>query len=558
MLAKHPIFTEWHPSKNEHLDPTKISIGSDKIAWWLCRKNSSHEWDSKVSSRTGKEHGCPICLNRRIVVGVNDLLSRNPRLAKEWHPTLNDGLAPSSISATSSQSAWWLCMNQHSFYAAIHFRNKGKLPCPYCSGRLGWPGESNIEVLRPEVFAQWDTLKNTLDSRYLSIKSPQVAWWICEKGHSYDLQIRDRCGSKSFGCPYCSSNRVLEGFNDFASNNPVLLRQWNYSKNVITPDSITQYSNRKVWWQCANDHEWESVVSKRTREGRGCPYCVGQKTLQGYNDLESKYPIIASEWDNTKNKLLPSEITSGTRKKAWWICPKNHSYDMAIVARTRQNHGCPYCSGQRLLTGFNDLMTTHPSLVNEWDVKLNIKMPNEITSGSDYRAFWKCHYEHSWNTAVYNRSKSDNPTGCPKCAATSTSKIQQAFHKELSTLVPDLQCDVRIPVAFNTRKSMSVDMVSNVFKVVIEYDGIYYHSGQCSKKPIQWHLDHDRDKTRALLDAGYHVIRIRENGLVHLGMNTDKVLELNYQYGDSMVSVVDSVRKFIHFEKDNRYAETNR
>lgn len=550
MLVEHPVFSEWHPSKNGQLDPAKISIGSDKIVWWLCSTDSSHEWDSKVSNRTGKENGCPICCNRRLAVGINDLLSQNPRLAEEWHPTLNHGVTPSEVITTATQTTWWLCKNEHSFSARIDFRNKGKLPCPYCSGRLGWPGESNIETLCPAVFAQWDVEKNSLNPEYLSIKSPKIAWWICPQGHSYDLKINSRCIYK-LGCPYCSSNRVLKGFNDFASNHPDLLNQWNYSKNRISPDSITQYSNKKVWWKCAEDHEWEARVEKRTSKGHNCPFCSGQSILQGYNDLAAKYPALVAEWDKTKNKILPSEIAAGTRKKAWWICPKDHSYEMSIVHKTRRSSGCPYCSGQRLLDGFNDLVTTHPLLCKDWDHALNDKAPSEVSRGSVYRAFWKCEKNHSWRTAVCNRTNK-NPTGCPKCAETSTSKIQQAFHKELSTLIPDLKCDVRIPVAFNTRKSMSVDMVSDAIKVVIEYDGIYYHSGQCSSKPIQWHLDHDRDKTQALMDAGYRVVRIRENGLVHLSMNTDKVLELDYQYGDSMDSVVDLVRKFIYSGKANK------
>jgi hypothetical protein len=543
MLTEHEIFTEWHPFKNEHIDPTKISIGSDKIVWWFCTKDPSHEWDSKVSSRIGKNNACPICSNRRVALGINDLLSQNPQLAEEWHPELNGDRLPSMVTVNSSKKAWWNCKKGHNYYTSVVVRNKGGFPCPYCSGRLGWPGESNIEVICPEIFSQWDNSRNTLDPNYLSIRSTYIAWWICPKGHSYDSRIKNRC-IFGHGCPYCSGNRVLKGFNDFASRNPDLLRQWNYSKNVIDPETITQYSNQKAWWKCSEAHEWESVVSKRTIEGRGCPYCVGQKTLKGYNDLESKYPIISLEWDTAKNKILPSQITSGTRKKAWWLCSKNHSYDMSIFARTRRNASCPYCSGQKLLLGFNDLVTTHPLLIKEWDNELNDKSPEEVSRGSVYRAFWKCYKGHNWRTAVCNRTNR-NPTGCPKCSQVATSKIQQAVHKQLLTIIPDLKCDVRIPVVFKTRKSMSVDMVSDALKVVIEYDGLYYHSGQCSGKPIQWHLDHDRDKTQALLDAGYRVVRIRENGLVHLGMNTDKVLELDYKYGDSMDSIVDSVRSFI-------------
>lgn len=90
---------------------------------------------------------------------------------------------------------------------------------------------------------------------------------------------------------------------------------------------------------------------------------------------------------------------------------------------------------------------------------------------------------------------------------------------------------------FFSCSSIVVGILSESLKLVVEY----YHSGGRSGRSLASHMIHDREKTQALVDAGYKVVRIRENGLTHLGMNTDKVLELDYQYGSSMVKIVKEV-----------------
>ena len=39
------------------------------------------------------------------------------------------------------------------------------------------------------------------------------------------------------------------------------------------------------------------------------------------NDLETKFPDIAKEWDYEKNApLTPKQILAGSNKKVWWLC----------------------------------------------------------------------------------------------------------------------------------------------------------------------------------------------------------------------------------------------
>ncbi len=130
---------------------------------------------------------------------------------------------------------------------------------------------------------------------------------------------------------------------------------------------------------------------------------------------------LMKEWNWDKNKDLdPNKITYGSHKKVWWNCPKKHSYEMAVNSRT-SGSGCYYCSGNRLLKGFNDFETwCHENdmecLLNEWHPTLNgdIK-PSDIMKKTGTPYYWICskNKEHVWTASPHNRSKG---TGCPHCS----------------------------------------------------------------------------------------------------------------------------------------------
>ena len=122
------------------------------------------------------------------------------------------------------------------------------------------------------------------------------------------------------------------------------------------------------------------------------------------------------EWDYAKNNalnLLPEKLGENSSKVVWWRCPKGHEYDMRITQRTR-GQGCPYCSNIRVLAGFNDLATTHPELISQWDYDKNDLQPNAVTHGSHEKVWWKCEQGHSYQQAI--NKKTSRKTGCPVCS----------------------------------------------------------------------------------------------------------------------------------------------
>ena len=83
---------------------------------------------------------------------------------------------------------------------------------------------------------------------------------------------------------------------------------------------------------------------------------------------------------------------------------------MAIDKRAHRGYGCPYCSGHQVLTGFNDLATTHPEIARE----LVDGDPSTISAGSHKKFLWQGNCGHQWMATVNNRTK-PRKTSCPYC-----------------------------------------------------------------------------------------------------------------------------------------------
>ena len=135
LAALYPaISSEWS-DKNFPLTPESVTPGSSRRVWWQCREG--HEWQATVNSRIGMSHGCPYCANRKVLRGFNDLATRYPKIAAQWHPTLNGDLTPDNILYGSRQKAWWLCAEGHVWKAEIASRTgKRKHGCPLCAGNV--------------------------------------------------------------------------------------------------------------------------------------------------------------------------------------------------------------------------------------------------------------------------------------------------------------------------------------------------------------------------------------------------------------------------------------
>jgi len=413
LATTHPqTASEWDRDKNMGLRPEQFTAGADVKVWWKCGV-CGYSWEARIYTR--KKHGCPCCAGNILVPGVNDLLTVNPAVAAQWHPTKNKGLTTDRIAANRNKKAWWICGEGHSWEAVISSRNRGN-GCPYCGSRAVWAGYNDLAALRPDIATQFYHPRNRgLEPHQVTVYSHRKVWWKCSCGHLWKATVANR--SNGHDCPLCANKIIIVGKNDLKTLRPDIAKQWDDMKNgSLTPEQVTIGSNRKVWWICGRSHSFEAPVVARVH-GRSCPYCSGRRPIVGETDFATVHPELLGEWDRERNdKYKPQDITAASHKRLWWRCAEGHRWKAPAYSR-HAGSGCTVCAKLKdthiVIAGVNDLATMYPSIAGEWDDEKNIMTAHQVLPGSNRKFWWKCQKcGHSWLASVLARTLG---TQCPRC-----------------------------------------------------------------------------------------------------------------------------------------------
>lgn len=99
---------------------------------------------------------------------------------------------------------------------------------------------------------EWNYEKNNgILPKNVSFKTSTQYWWKCKKGddHVWESSPSNRQIRK---CPFCA-NKKVSVTNRFDLKEPLLLKLWNFDKNVIKPNELTNRNGTyKIFWNCGN------------------------------------------------------------------------------------------------------------------------------------------------------------------------------------------------------------------------------------------------------------------------------------------------------------------
>lgn len=414
------VAKDWDYEGNSPVTPSDVVAKTNKKFSWLCSKG--HHYVTSPGNRITRKASCPFCSGHRVLSGFNDLASRFPELTKHWDLEKNEGVKPSEVAFGSSKKFWWRCERNHSFSMRCNVRaSSNDSACPICSHQKLFVGFNDLATTHPEIASQWDFEKNgDLLPTHVFRGSGVEVWWRCPNGrHGSFKQILGQ--RKSPNCGICLNQTLMVGFNDLTSTDPVLASEWHPTKNLPkTPNDTLSGGRQKIWWLCANGHDWEAAIY--SRKTTGCPFCGFKKLWGGFNDLLTQKPDLASEWHPTLNgPLTPSQVMSSVATFAWWRCPVGHDYQQSINVRSRASKstgaysGCNICANKVVILGVNHLSDTHPRL---WEELIKEGMTEialaKLHQGSLARVTWRCDQGHEWKAQVGPRASQGH--GCPSCA----------------------------------------------------------------------------------------------------------------------------------------------
>jgi Probable Zinc-ribbon domain len=122
--------------------------------------------------------------------------------------------------------------------------------------------------------------------------------------------------------------------------------------------------------------------------------------------MATTHPSMAAELVGTD----PTTVVAGTEKILLWRCPNHDEPYPAMGMNRLKDRGCGYCSNRRVLSGFNDMATTHPELA----VEVIDCDPSTVIATSPRRHLWRCRAcGYKWSAPAVARA---GGTGCPRCA----------------------------------------------------------------------------------------------------------------------------------------------
>ena len=414
------LMAEWHPTKNEGLNPEDFSFGSNTKVWWKC--SDGHEWKTAICHRT-RGTGCPVCYNEQRPETVRpktspdfNLLTENPSLCVQWDYKQNK-YPPSHYLPNSGASVFWKCPMgvDHVWKARIASRsainNEVLNGCPFCAGRK--PSAAyNLAVMYPELLEEWDYNKNKRPPERFTPQSNQSVWWKCIKGHEWKSKINNKANGKS--CPDCNIKssraeiRILTELMACFSNVMSRKKVEGFEVDIFLPDLAIGIEYDGSYWHL--DKQDYDLKKQHALEATGVRLLrVREKPLTRISPddilMERAEELKKATVDELLSKISPNEqsVIKYLQKPDWL---QDELYKSYI-----DNFPSPLPE--------NSLAENNPSLSAEWHPTKNIPLlPKNFTPNSGQKVWWLCSIGHEWEATIDSRNSSQRPSSCPYCSPT--------------------------------------------------------------------------------------------------------------------------------------------
>ena len=422
------VAKEWDYDKNDK-NPDSVAARTRTKVWWKCKKG--HSWQASIVSRTSLHTGCPICAK--------------PTQSSNSEKIVMVYLSKYFNDIKTNYKPDWLDKHELDIYIPSI-----KVAIEYDGGRFHkdvkrdiWKDNKCIDNgidlirIRDSICPVYDYKVKVIHTdkttgSYLELERPIIEL-IEYLNIKYNLNISCDVNIERDIQTILSMIDIRNIEKSVFKSN--VIDEWDWNKNEIDPRYLSQGNSKiKVWWKCKKcGHEWKAAPDTRIRGGCGCPICAHIKASEN-NNLAILFPEIAEEWNYEKNDNYPQDYLPNSNIKVWWKCKKcGHEWQTSPSHRTARNHGCPVCANNRVIPGYNDLLTQFPEIAKEWNYEKNTAKPSEISGGTNKKYWWKCQKcGYEWESVVASRTKRNTP--CPACS----NRALFIGHNDIKTRYPEV------------------------------------------------------------------------------------------------------------------------
>ena len=203
-----------------------------------------------------------------------------------------------------------------------------------------------------------------------------------------------------------------------------------------------------------------------------------------------------------KDRIVAIDMYNGSSFKIKFKCQLGHIW-LSTPNDILKGYGCPYCSGQKVLRGFNDMWTTRP------DIASLLKNPEDgyvYTKASCKKVYFvcpNCGYEmYKPINYVFNKG-----LGCPICS--DGVSYPNKFARELLKQLPVKNCVYEYRQDWTKSYRYDNYFEYNNNRYILEMDGGFHYNDVASFNSLANNvLAVDMIKTNLANQNGIKVIRI--------------------------------------------------
>ena len=271
-------------SEENKIKPRNVFLQSNKKFIFNC-DNCSHNFEGLLSNII-KGQWCSYCSNRQLCnnndceICFNKSFASNEK-SKYWSDKNSN--KPRDVFKSSGDKYYFNCNDcNHLIYMSLVNINNNNSWCSYCSNKELC--NNKCEICFNKSFASnekskyWSN-KNKIEPHKVFKNSNNKFYFDCNNcNHTFETQISHITNYNQW-CPYCcfpmhllckDENCMLCFNNSFASHKNI--EYWS-EKNKENPRDLSKNSNKKYWFKCKNNHDFDSALNN-VNAGYWCPYCL--------------------------------------------------------------------------------------------------------------------------------------------------------------------------------------------------------------------------------------------------------------------------------------------